>query len=222
MAEASTTEGKDKSEGAKQVAQSGKAAIGMGLSHSRHSIRLRDFDYTSPGAYFVTICARERGSPFGGVADGEIHRTREGQVACETWIGIPEHFLWVTLDDFVIMPDHLHGIIVINDRGGGKRCEGNVAAVASGDDVGAPHAVPLQTIPRQTERFGRPVAASVPTIVRSFKAAATRRINELRGTPGAVIWQSGYYEHVVRDEEDLDRIRRYIADNPPRWNECTH
>jgi putative transposase len=69
------------------------------------------------------------------------------------------------------------------------------------------------------ERFGKPVTSSLPTIVRSFKAATTKRINEMRGTPGAPVWQRGFYEHIVRDEDDLNRIREYIAGNPERWED---
>ena len=215
--------------------------------HNRRSIRLRDFDYAAPGAYFVTICASERGCIFGGVVGGQVHPTLEGQVVQDVWTAIPNHFPVVTLDDSVIMPDHLHGILVIADRGDGTRCEwegagvvpgenvgarhavpemrhgatresdddigeGHAATAKPGDDIGARHAVPLRTV----ERFGHPVASSVPTIVRSFKAATTKRINEMRGTPGAPVWQRNYYEHVVRDEADLDRIRKYIADNLAR------
>jgi putative transposase len=194
----------------------------IGENRHRRSIRLRDYDYSLPGAYFVTICASERGSLFGGIADGQVQLTREGQIAHENWLTIPDHFLWVTLDCCVIMPDHLHGIIVIADRGDGTRRESELAGAAPGDDVGARHAVPLQNVPRQTvERFGHPVASSVPTIVRSFKAATTKRISEMRGTSGAAVWQRGYHEHVVRDEADLDRIRKYIADNPVRWTGCS-
>ncbi len=183
--------------------------MGVEDRHNRRSIRLRDYDYATPGAYFVTICASERGCLFGGVADGEIRLTREGQVAYESWVAIPDHIPLVSLDAFIIMPDHIHGILVIAGRGDDLACE------LPAGDVGARHAVPLQNV----ERFGHPVVSSVPTIVRSFKAATTKRINEMRDTPGAAVWQRNYYEHIVRDEADLDRVRKYIAENPVRWED---
>ena len=120
-----------------------------------------------------------------------------GEIAAACWKQIPDHFSHVALDAFVIMPNHLHGILFL---------------------VGARHAVPLQAASQRTERFGKPVPGSVPTIVRSFKSAATRRINALRGAPGSPVWQRNYYEHIIRGESALQSIRRYITENPQRWH----
>jgi len=117
-------------------------------------------------------------------------------------LDIPRHFPHVELDAFVIMPNHIHGIIVIT----------------SDPDVGARHAVPLRMAPH-AEQFGKPVPGSLSTIVRSFKSAATKRINVWRGTPGAPVWQRNYYEHILRDEASWERVREYIAHNPLRWTE---
>ena len=84
--------------------------------------------------------------------------------------------------------------------------------------VGARHAVPLQNaVPKQTEQFGKPVAGSIPTIIRSFKSIVTKHINETRGAPGVSVWQRNYYEHIIRSEDSLNRIRQYITENPTRW-----
>ena len=165
--------------------------------HHRRSIRLKGYDYAQPGAYFITICTQDRACLFGEVADGEMRLNEMGQVVCECWSAIPEHFSNGVLDAFVAMPNHVHGMVVIVD-GRGTACR-----------------APAGRAP--TEQFGRPITGSVPTIIRSFKSAVTRRINALRGTPGAPVWQRNYYEHIIRNDDALHRIRQYIADNPTRW-----
>jgi REP element-mobilizing transposase RayT len=167
--------------------------------HHRRSIRLRGYDYSREGAYFVTICAQEHLCLFGEVVDGEMRLNDAGRIAKQCWLAIPDHFPHAQLDAFVVMPNHVHGIIVI-------------VGARHHMDVGARHAVPLQ------EQFGRPVPGSIPTIIRSVKSATTKRINEIRNAPGTLIWQRNYYEHIIRDEESLNRIREYILSNPLRWH----
>ena len=118
----------------------------------------------------------------------------QGIVIRECWFSIPSHFSNVELDEFIIMPNHIHGVIIITTY------------------VGARHAVPLQI-----EQFGKPVRGSIPTIVCSFKSAVTKQINELRQTPSIPVWQRNYYEHVIRNEIKLNNIREYIRDNPVNW-----
>lgn len=167
-------------------------------SKSRHSKRIKGYDYTQPGAYFVTICTKNRQSIFGRINDGEMHRNDYGDVVFDHWIEIPEHFRHIKTDSFVIMPNHLHGILLF-------------------EAVGARHAVPLQETHHQ-EGFGKPVSGALPTVIRSFKSSCTRHINELKGTPGATLWQRNYYEHIIRTDHSLKDIRRYIDDNPIRWD----
>jgi REP element-mobilizing transposase RayT len=124
-----------------------------------------------------------------------------GQVVQACWDEIPCHFSHVALDAFAVMPNHVHGIIVIAHR--------NV-----GTGVGATHASPL---PSSSPPHG-PQPQSVGAIVGSFKSATTNRINEMRGTPGTPVWQRDYYEHIVRDEQELHRIREYILTNSLRWH----
>ncbi|MEJ5299358.1 MAG: transposase [Thermodesulforhabdaceae bacterium] len=169
--------------------------------HHRQSIRLKNYDYTQPGAYFITLCTYERAQLFGYVDNGAMVLNALGEIARQCWLAIPNHFPHTELDEFVIMPNHVHGIIWIVG------------------DVGARHAVPLQSAVRKTmEQFGQPVLGSIPTIVRSFKSAVTHRINQYRGTPGALVWQRNYYEHIIRTERVLNAIRQYIRDNPLRWH----
>lgn len=198
----------------------------------RRTIRLRGYDYTKAGAYFITICARERACLFADIEGNDVHHTPVGVVIAEYWEAIPEHFPAASLDAFVVMPNHLHGIVVLEGRSVavGTACR---APTGRDDDADACEG----SEPPKHERFGAPVVGSIPTIVRSYKAAVTKAINDDpgRGTacraflnsrfaplhPGRIPspWQRGYHEHVIRNERALDRLRAYIDNNPARWIE---
>jgi len=165
------------------------------FKHHRRSIRLPTYDYTSVGAYFVTLCVHGGECQLGEVVDEEMQLNEWGQIAWECWQAIPEHFDHVEPDVFVIMPNHVHGIVTIAGT------------------VGAQHAAP----PPQPQANVRP--GSLGAIVRSYKSAVTKRINRLRDTPGVPFWQRNYWEHVIRNERSLLRIREYIQNNPARWPE---
>jgi len=177
--------------------------------HRRRSIRLKGYDYTRPGAYFITICTHNREPLFGRVVDGEMVLNEYGEIVWACWREILDHFPHVELDAFVVMPNHVHGIIWIVDDVGTRYAK-NVGA-RHAKNVRAMHASPLQS-PRG------PASGSLGAVVGSFKSAVTRRINEMRGTPGARVWQRNYYEHIIRDDRALNAIRRYIAENPLRWH----
>ncbi|MDW7710809.1 MAG: transposase [Deferrisomatales bacterium] len=166
--------------------------------HRRRSIRLRDYDYSSGGAYFVTICAAGRRCIFGAVWNGEMSLNRNGRSVVESWEAIADHFPQVDLDAFVVMPNHVHGILFLHTDSGVTR-------------AGATHASPL--------RGGAlgPARGSVGAVVGSFKSGAARRINQLRNSLGAAVWQRNYYERVIRDDGELADVRQYIMDNPARW-----
>jgi len=159
----------------------------------RRSVRLRGFDYRAKGAYFITICTRNRECLLGSVVSDNIVLSPIGEVVAAAWHAIPRHFPTVELGAFIVMPNHVHGILAITAPRRGTACR-------------AP-----------TGGFGRPVPGSIPTVVRSFKSAATRAVNLSRGTPGFTLWQRGYYEHVIRGPIELNRLRRYIEENPLRW-----
>ena len=163
----------------------------------RRSIRLQNYDYSQAGVYFVTVCTRNKECSLGEIIDSQVHLNELGRKVRECWLQIPYHFPNVQLDAFVIMPNHVHGIVVIN--------------------VGAQHAVPLQR--PELAAFGKSVPASLPVIVRSFKSAVAKRLNESLGIRGHQLWQRNYYEHIVRKGGDLDKIRRYILENPAKWEE---
>ena len=169
----------------------------------RSSLRLRGFDYASPGAYFVTVCTWRRNCLLGDVVDGEVRLSPLGEIVTDCWKGISEHLPYAAVDVSIVMPNHMHGILFLH----GER--------PSAGTVGATHASPLH-IPDTTS--GQALS-SLSAVVGSYKAASTRLINRQRGTAGDPVWQRGFYEHVIRDEADLHRIRRYIEENPLRWAE---
>ena len=177
--------------------------------HHRRSIRLRGYDYAQAGAYFVTIVTRGRECLFGRVADGQMRLNDAGRIAQDEWLRSAVIRPRVTLDAFVVMPNHIHGIIVLSDDGRGTLQRAPTDGALT--DGGPPDRSPT------VERFGKPTSDSIPTIVRLFKSATTKRINEVRATPGVPVWQRNYYEHIVRDCGSMNRIRRYIVDNPAQW-----
>jgi putative transposase len=168
----------------------------LNMIHNRRSIRLKDYDYTQEGAYFVTICAYQRACVFGKIANDEVILTEIGRVVQEEWEQTAVLRPYIALDMFVVMPNHFHGIIVIAEE-------------ISGDKKGTIHRAPT---PRQ---FGIPIARSLSTIVGTYKAAVTRRVN--KGHSANPLWQRNYHEHIIRNETDLDRLRAYIETNPARW-----
>jgi putative transposase len=168
--------------------------FGEEASHpGHHSIRLRGYDYTSSGLYFLTICPHEKRCIFGQIIDGQAVLSRAGVIVRECWIGIPEHFSQARLHEFVIMPNHLHGIVEVCGklgRSGAASLRGrNPTSVAPG---------------------------SLGAIVRSFKGAATKRVHEDLEWSGEV-WQRNYFERVVRDGEEFSAATRYVLENPERW-----
>ena len=162
----------------------------------RGSIRLPHYDYTRSGAYFVTICVAGRRCIFGEIVDGVMLPNKNGLVLEEQWAGLPRHYPNVLLDEFVLMPNHVHGIICLTESMQSSVGAGFKPALAS-----------RQTKPRH----------GLPEIIRGLKTFSARRINQLRRTPGEPVWQRNYYEHVVRGESDMDAIRRYIVENPLKW-----
>jgi putative transposase len=190
--------------------------------HHRRSIRLRGYDYAGQGAYFVTICAQNRACLFGAVAGGEMQLNNAGRMIERWWFELNHKFPTVETDEFVVMPNHFHGIVVIADvTVGADLC---VGPVSEGTHAGVPlqGVHPVRPIAHPGARRGAPRRASLPTVIQWFKTMTTneymRGVNTLGWTPfHGQLWQRNYYEHIIRDEESLDRIRRYIIDNPARW-----
>jgi REP-associated tyrosine transposase len=171
----------------------------------RRSVRLRGFDYAYRGFFFVTICTHNKKPTLGKVINYESHLSALGKIVEKCWLQIPDHFPNVYLDEWVIMPNHLHGIIVIKYP---KGCD----PASRGTACRAPTAIGTAH-----EGFGKPVAGSLPTIIRSFKSAVTKHANELARNRSAPFWQRNYFEHVIRDEDSLNKIRNYVWENPIHW-----
>jgi putative transposase len=162
------------------------------VNNHRRSLRLKDYNYAAPGAYFVTICAKDRLSLFGDVIEGDMRLSDYGRIVDEEWKISAKIRREITSDAFVVMPNHIHGIILIEES-----------------NVGATGGSPVRSGPRQH---------SLASFLSGFKSATTKRINDLRQTSGVSVWQRNYYEHVIRNEDALHRIREYITNNPARWD----
>jgi len=167
--------------------------------HYRRSLRLKDYDYAQSGAYFVTIVTHYRACLFGEVLDGDMQLNDAGRVVQSVWSDLPAHYPRLKLDEFVVMPNHIHGVIMLSDR-----------ITAGGDDVRTDVRAGFKPAPTNAQH-------GLSEIIRAFKTFSARHINESRHTSGAPVWQRNYFEHVIRDEESLNRIRQYILDNPARW-----
>jgi len=187
-------------------------------------MRLAGYDYAAPGAYFVTIVTQGRECLLGEVtADGTMRLSEVGETVSAEWQALPRHFARARLDVYVVMPNHLHGLIVVNQ---GMIDGGRGEAFASSEPF---HLPPVANAsPLQAHRWSGPDVdglqgahgtrrSSLGAMVQNFKAVSTRRLNAQRGMASAPFWQRNYYEHVVRGLADLDRIRIYIHDNPARW-----
>ncbi|MGF1497256.1 MAG: transposase [Elainellaceae cyanobacterium] len=162
--------------------------------HHRRSIRLQDYDYSQAGAYFVTICTQGRECLLGEVIDTSISLSQYGVIVEQVWHQIPHHFPSVTLDAAVIMPNHFHGIIVIAEESFPVQQESQDLA------------------PKQN--FKKPTLGQ---IVAYFKYQSTKLINAVRDLAGVKFWQRNYYEHIIRSEASLARLRTYIEQNPQKW-----
>jgi putative transposase len=166
--------------------------------HHRRSIRLKGYDYSAPGAYFITFCTHQRECLFGEIIDGAMHLNPYGKIVQEEWIQSSTIRQEIELDEWIIMPDHMHGIVMITDHNADARTHGRVPRS------------PKPCIPPRKPQ-------SISSFMAGFKSAATKRINILRDTPGTPVWQRNYHERIIRDKLALNNIRRYIQMNPINW-----
>ena len=165
--------------------------------HHRRTIRLKEYDYSQNGLYYVTICTKDRDCLFGEIADGKMNVNVYGEILESVWNGLPLHYPNVVLHEHIVMPDHFHAIIQIdNDR-----------------NVG----VGFKPAPTNAEH--QPTKHGLSEIVRALKTFSSRKINELRQTQGVSVWQRNYYEHIIRDGIEYVQIANYIMENPLRWEE---
>ena len=183
--------------------------------HNRHSIRLKGYDYSQPGAYFITICTHGRECLFGEIENGEMRLNAMGEMVKFTWDDLGHHIPGIALGPFVVMPNHAHGII-------------EIVAVGAGSE-------PARTEPARTEPArvipvgagsepaptGTGTGVALSEIVRQFKTFSARRVNALRNMQGVPVWQRNYWEHIIRDETSYQKIAEYILNNPRKWEEDT-
>ena len=170
--------------------------------HHRRSIRLRGHDYAQAGAHFVTICTYQRACLFGEVVDTEMRLSPLGRLVVSEWLRTAEIRPYVDLDAFAVMPNHLHGIIVLTSNASADAV-GAIRRIAPGSEIGRPPG---------------PMPGSVGAIISQFKSITTKRAAATQNVPQGSLWQRNYYEHVIRSDASLARLRAYIDDNPARWS----
>ena len=180
----------------------------------RRSIRLPRYDYASPGSYFVTVCTHQRKLLFGEVIEGQMHRNALGDIVHAEWYATERVRPEVRLDAFVVMPNHLHGILEIINLEARRRLAPD-ANVKAAEGKRATHRVAPTAGARS--RPNGPAPGSIGAILGQIKSLTKKSINKTRGTPGRPVWQPNYHEHVIRNEKELERIREYICNNPLRW-----
>lgn len=190
--------------------------------HHRRSIRLKGYDYSQEGLYFITICVQDRACLFGKIANGKMALNDVGIIAENFWSEIPGHFPHAELHEYIIMPNHVHGIIEIIEKQHGvpdMRPSHGVALPDNNDiTVGTSHGMSQSngmSQPPNINQFGKPVSGSVSVIINQYKSSVKRWCNK-NGHP-YFQWQSRFHDHVIRDEQSHQRISDYIVNNPAKW-----
>ncbi|OIP98740.1 hypothetical protein AUK40_01175 [Candidatus Wirthbacteria bacterium CG2_30_54_11] len=169
------------------------------------SIRLKDWDYSHNWYYFVTICTGDKKPSFGNIANERMKLSPHGLLAQQCWAEIPFHFPFVVLDEFVIMPDHVHGIVIIDHSNG--QGNGNCRDVA----VQRPYNGLAETMSAIS-----PKAGSLSVVIRSYKSVVTKMIG-IADTHAHFSWQPRFFDRIIRNERELDAVRAYIRNNPLKW-----
>lgn len=179
------------------------------------SCRLNNWDYSSPGAYYLTIVTHNRENLFGEIENNKMVLNDAGKIVYKCWMNIPEHFPHVMLDEMIIMPNHLHGIIFIIEK-----------EIINNQNIVETHCVETQNfaslqIPNSLGNQFGPQSRNLGSIIRGFKIGVTKWYRE-QGI-NQKIWQPRFYDHIIRYEAELKNIRQYIINNPLKWNDdCNH
>jgi len=187
--------------------------------HNRKSIRLKGYDYAQEGLYFITICCQDRAHLFGEIMNGEMILNDCGEIAQNCWLEIPEHFPNVELHEFVIMPNHVHGIIEIKYKSiiSNVTTVTSVPSVPSVPSVGANDYSPLRTVQRTQRPLPRSPSKTIGSIVRGFKIGVTKWMRQ--NTIIYDVWQRNYYDNIIFNDQSYRRISHYIQNNPKNWIE---
>lgn len=166
------------------------------------STRLKNWDYSGNGMYYVTICAKDRQMYFGDIIGGQMELSRIGRIVQQYWQDIPKHYPFVILGEFIVMSNHIHGIIEIQNGNNRDNCR----------DEALPRLY-IGKYPKMSKISPKP--NSLSSIIGSFKSMCTKQIHKLYGPNFQ--WQSRFYDHIVRNEKSLNEIREYIRNNPLKW-----
>ena len=180
--------------------------------------RLQNWNYSSDGSYFITICAKGREHFFGIIDQWTMQLNQYGRIVEQCWLDLPNHYSNLILDAFVIMPNHFHGIMIINNtretvvpvNGGG------VVSVVSVVETGFKPVSTTDPQP-QPQPQPQPINHGIFEFVRALKTFSSRRMNELDNTAGKSRWQSRFHDHIIRDEQEFHRIQQYIFNNQSEW-----
>jgi putative transposase len=174
--------------------------------HHRRSIRLPGYNYSQAGYYFVTICCYKRQCLFGEIVDGVMQLNQYGEIVAETYQWLSQRYPYLILDEWIIMPNHFHGIMVLTNN---SRSDSRTAPTKSRKDI----ILTEQNLPINPE-LKRKILGR---LIGALKTVSTKQINLIRNTPGTPVWQRNYYEHIIRNEKALNNIRQYIINNPLSW-----
>ncbi|NJN20489.1 MAG: transposase [Leptolyngbya sp. RL_3_1] len=175
--------------------------------YHRRSIRLKGYDYGASGLYFITLCCHQRQNLFGDIVDGEMTLNDQGKTVADEWMKTPHIRPTFELDAWVIMPNHIHGIIHIS----------GVEKLHSGERAHRRAPLRCQSAAAKNNGIADRRPRSLSSFVAGFKSATTKAINMTRKAPGTPVWQRNYYDHIIRDAASLQRIRQYIQNNPATW-----
>ena len=178
--------------------------------HHRRSIRLKGYDYSQQGAYFVTLVTHERQCLFGEVVDGEMVLNEYGKIVYEEWFLSTKIRNEIVLHkkEFIVMPNHIHGIVWIKS---------DIIDVGITEMNGTTGLLGSTGRSTQLTRPNGPANKSLSSFIAGYKSSVTKRINQIRQAPGVPVWQRNYYEHIIRNESGVNKIREYILNNPSNW-----
>ncbi|WP_017296214.1 transposase [Geminocystis herdmanii] len=168
--------------------------------HHRRSIRLPNYDYSQSGIYFVTICTAKKQHLFGEIRDGKMFLNQIGNIVAEEWLNTEKIRKEVVLDEWIIMPNHFHGLVAITHE--------KINNISDVNHIRGANLAPLRRKPR-----------SLSSLVGGFKSAVTKRIKQICNETTVCVWQKNYYESIIRSEEHLNNVRKYIINNPQKWDD---
>lgn len=164
--------------------------------HHRQSIRLKGYDYSQNGAYFITLCSHNRKCLFGEIINDVMRLNKFGILVRDEWIQSSQIRAEIIIGEYIIMPNHLHSIVMISSRNKLDHSDRSLG-------------------------YAGPKSQSISSLVAGFKSSATKKINEVRNMPSSPVWQRNYHEHIIRNQESLNQIREYIIHNPQTWKADT-